>query len=295
MTFKKAVRQNAKIKLAITGASGSGKTYSALRLATGLAEHGRIALIDTENNSASLYAEDFGFDVASIVPPFTNDKFIQAIQQATEAGYDVVILDSASHAWEGILEYKDALDKRGGNSFTNWGEASKQYKGILNALLQSDIHLIACMRSKTEYVLESNEKGKQVPRKIGLAPIMRDGVEYEFSVVFNLDAGHNAMADKDRTGLFTDKLFQISEDTGQTISKWQKGGVDPSKALKDEFEALGAELYGEIWSNKRKELVRYISGGKHDNASHLSENQTSKLLVGMRRKMRPELEMDGKR
>ena len=175
------------------------------------------------------------------------------------------------------------------------GEASKQYKGILNALLQSDIHLIACMRSKTEYVLEPNEKGKQVPKKVGLAPIMRDGVEYEFTVAFNLDFAHQAMADKDRTGLFTDKLFQITEDTGRTIAEWLKGGVDPSQGLRKVLESLGTEIYAEAWDTKRKELVWHISGGKLDDASKLSESQIQRLMDGTQKKRRPEPEMVGVR
>ena len=231
--------------------------------------------------------------MASIEPPFTNDKFIQAIHQAEEAGYDVVILDSASHAWEGILEYKDALDKRGGNSFTNWGEASKQYKGILNALLQSDIHLIACMRSKTEYVLEPNEKGKQVPKKIGLAPIMRDGVEYEFTVVFNLDFAHQAMADKDRTGLFADKIFRITEDTGKTIIQWLQGGKDDRNTTLEQFELIGNDLYGIYWDEKKVELAEYISKGAQHSAEKLSEEQLQRLIEGMKRKMQPEAKING--
>ncbi|MBP3193893.1 ATP-binding protein [Natronogracilivirga saccharolytica] len=284
--FQKAKRSSAKIKLAITGPSGSGKTYSALRLATGLAESGRIAVLDTENNSASLYADDFDFDVAPISPPFTNDKFVKAIYQAVELGYEVIILDSASHFWEGILEYKDALDKRGGNSFGNWADANKQYKAILDALLQSDVHLIACLRSKTEYVVEKNEKGKSVPRKIGLAPIMRDGVEYEFTTVFQLDAAHQAMADKDRTGLFTDKIFLITEQTGQNIAGWLGGGkglVGPEKALLSEFEALGAQIYDD-WEAKKAEFCRYISGGEHSDPGRLGEDDYRTLIDGMKRK-----------
>ena len=281
--FEKAKRTNTKIKLAITGPSGSGKTYSALRLATGLAGDGKIAVLDTENNSASLYAGDFSFDVAAIEPPFTNDKFVKAINQAVELGYEVIILDSASHFWEGILEYKDALDKRGGNSFTNWAEANKQYKAIVNALLQSDVHLIACLRSKTEYVVEKNEKGKSVPKKIGLAPIMRDGVEYEFTTVFHLDPAHQAMADKDRTGLFTGEIFQITEQTGRDIARWLGVGVEPENGLQSEFEALGAQLYDD-WEAKKTEFCRYISGGRHEDESRLSDEEYRKLIDGMKHK-----------
>ncbi|MEX0681148.1 MAG: AAA family ATPase [Balneolales bacterium] len=293
--FQKAIRQNTKIKVAVTGASGSGKTYSALRLATGLAENGRIAVIDTENQSSSLYSEFFDFDICPISPPYTHDKFISAIKEAEVQGYNVVIIDSFSHCWEGTLSFKESLDARGGSTFGNWAEAGKRYKAVLNSKLQSNIHVIAAMRSKTEYLVEKDDKGRSVPKKLGLAPIARDGSEFEFAVVFNLDSAHQAMADKDRTNLFVDKIFQITEDTGRTISEWLKGGVDPSLSLQEELETIGTELYGEAWDSKRKELVRHISGGQLEEASHLSGNQIQRLIDGMRKKMRPEPEMDGVR
>lgn len=219
--FKKASRKRIKLKTAITGPAGSGKTTSSIRLARGLAgPDGKIALIDTENGSASLYSDRYDFDVCEIAPPFDHQKFVEAIEAAASAGYDVVIIDSASHFWEGILEYKDKLDRRGGNSFMNWNEAGRQFKGILNAVLQSPIHVICCLRSKIDYVIEQDGKGKALPKKVGLAPIMRDGVEYEFTTVFDIDLTHNAATSKDRTGLFTDRIFQITEETGEELAKW---------------------------------------------------------------------------
>jgi hypothetical protein len=224
--FQKATRKKAKLKLAITGSSGSGKTYGALRLASGMSE--KIAYIDTENSSASLYSDRFNFDVLDIAPPYNHEKFVEAIKMAVNGGYEVVVIDSASHFWEGVLAYKDALDKRGGNSYTNWNEAGNKFKGILDAVLQSPIHIICCMRSKMDYVLETNEKGKQVPRKIGLAPIMRDNIEYEFTTVFDVTMDHNTKTSKDRTGLFGDSIFQITEDTGKQLLTWlDKGEESP--------------------------------------------------------------------
>lgn len=219
--FTKASRKRIKLKTAITGPAGSGKTTSGIRLARGLAgPDGKVAVIDTENGSASLYSDRYDFDVCEITPPFDHQKFVEAIDAAVASGYDVVILDSASHFWEGILEYKDKLDRRGGNSFMNWNEAGRQFKGILNAVLQSPIHVICCLRSKIDYVVEQDGKGKATPKKVGLAPIMRDGVEYEFTTVFDVDLSHNAATSKDRTGIFTDKIFQITEDTGKELADW---------------------------------------------------------------------------
>lgn len=218
--FNKATRKGKFIKLAITGPAGSGKTYSALRLAKGLSENGKIALIDTENESASLYATDFDFDVVNVEAPYEINKLVQPVKTALEHGYDTLVIDSATHFWNGILEYKTKLDKRGGNSFANWSDANVHYDLFLRAILFSKIHVIVCMRSKMEYVLQENEKGKAVPQKIGTAPIMRDGVEYEFTTVFDLDMNHQAMASKDRTNIFGDSIFQISEDTGLQFQRW---------------------------------------------------------------------------
>lgn len=218
--FTKAARKGSHLKLAITGPAGSGKTYSALRLAKGITQNGRIALIDTENQSASLYATDFDFDVVHVEPPFTMDKLTKPTVAALEADYDVLIIDSASHFWNGVLEYKSQLDKRGGNSYTNWAEANKNYDLMIRAILFSKIHVIVCMRSKMEYVLEENDRGKQVPKKVGMAPIMRDGVEYEFTTVFDLDIAHQAQVSKDRTKLFGEMIFQITESTGLQLRSW---------------------------------------------------------------------------
>ena len=227
-TFKPATRHAVKLKLGLMGPSGSGKTFSALRLAHGLCAGGRVALLDTENGSASLYADRFQFDVLEMHSPFTVQKFMAAIQDATTAGYDCLILDSISAEWQELLTEKEALDARGGNSFTNWASITKKHEEFKKAFLQSSIHLIACMRSKQEYVLQTNEKGKQAPIKVGMGAVQREGFEYEASIVFDLDMQHNAKASKDRSSLFSDNdLFQITEDTGKTLLEWLKKGGAP--------------------------------------------------------------------
>lgn len=232
--FKKAERQKVKLKLAITGPSGSGKTYSANRLARGLVgPNGRIALIDTENGSASLYADRFDFDVMNIEDKTDHTLYGEAITAAAKAGYDCLILDSFSHVWEAILDYKTRLDGRGGNSYTNWAEAGKRFRQVLDAILISDMHVICCLRSKTEYVLEENEKGKHVPRKVGMAPIMRDGIEFEFTTVFDLDFVHNAQTSKDRTGIFHEQIFQITEETGEQLVQWLNGAKAEKPVVKE--------------------------------------------------------------
>ena len=231
--FTKAKRTGSYIKLAITGPSGSGKTYSALRLARGLSPNGKIAYIDTENESASLYSSTFDFDTVNVEAPYEINKLVNPIREALSQKYEVLIVDSATHFWNGILEYKDKLDKRGGNSFANWNEANKHYDLFLRAILFSKIHVVVCMRSKMEYVLQENERGKQVPQKVGMAPIMRDGVEYEFTAVFDLDMHHQAQTSKDRTNLFGDRIFQITENTGALIMRWLSESDDQQEEAKN--------------------------------------------------------------
>jgi len=240
--FKKATRKAAKIKLAVTGASGSGKTFSSLRLAKGLADGKKVAVIDTENGSASLYSDRFDFDTVDLSPPFTHDKFITAISAAEGAGYEVLVIDSASHIWEGILEYKSKLDGRGGNSYTNWADAGNKFKGILDAVLQSKLHVICCLRSKMDHVIDKDSSGRTTIKKVGMAPIMRDGIEYEFTTVLDVDMSHQASASKDRTGMFTDKIFQVTEDTGKAIAKWLSTGEVVADAPKPTSDPLDVQI-----------------------------------------------------
>lgn len=207
---------------------------SALRLAIGLlwGTDKRIAFLDTENESASLYAppegeaadgvKTFDFDSIPVKPPYDSDKFLNGAKAAVANGYGALVIDSASHFWKGILAFKDQLDRRGGNSYTNWGDADKKFDPVIEEFLQSPLHVICCMRSKMDYVIEENAKGKQAPRAVGLAPIMRDNIAYEFTAVFDVAMDHTAKTSKDRTGLFGDRIFQVTEDTGREIAAWLK-------------------------------------------------------------------------
>lgn len=222
--FQRAERKRVKLKIGITGPSGSGKTYSALAMATGIGE--KIALVDTERDSASLYSDRFTFDALNIEPPYTIPKYIDAMKAAEAEGYDVCIVDSLSHAWAGdggILSKKAAMDSRGGNSFTNWGQLTPEQERLVATILSLNIHLICTLRSKQEYVLETNDKGKQVPRKVGMSPIQRDGMEYEFTTVFDAGMDHQVSVSKDRTNLFGGQYFQIDKSTGQKLIDWLNG------------------------------------------------------------------------
>jgi hypothetical protein len=244
MIIQKAQRKAVKLKLAITGLTGSGKTMGAILLAKGLASQGKILVIDTENQSASLYSDHpitkhIDYDVLNIDAPFTVDKYLKALSMGVEAGYEVIVIDSISHQWDaegGSMDKKHTLDMKGGNSFTNWRGIKKEANTFQSKLLSAPVHIVVTMRSKMEYVLETNEKGKQTPRKVGLAPVQMDGIEYEFTTVFDMSADKTYSITKDRTGLFEGKVERISEKTGQQIKEWLSSG-------KEEVKASTAELF----------------------------------------------------
>lgn len=245
--FQKAQRKQAKLKIALTGPSGSGKTYSGLAIATGLGK--KIALIDTENCSASLYSDKFEFDVLELAPPYTIDKYRAAIRDAIKGGYEVLVVDSISHAWAGeggLLEQKEQLDARGGNSYTNWGKITKQHEAFKSEILNADIHMICTMRSKQDYSVEKDDKGKTSIKKVGLAPVQRDGMEYEFTAVLDLAMDHSAEASKDRTGLFDRKIFTPTRETGVALSNWLAGGVAPTKTPEPAQETRRIKNYEDV-------------------------------------------------
>lgn len=229
--FKRAVRSKVWLKVGLMGPSGSGKTYSALKLAKGLAEGGKIAAIDTENGSLSLYADMVEVDVLDIAHPFEPKKAIAAIKEATEAGYRVLIVDSMTHFWKWILEYKESLDRSGGSQYTNWGKAKPFFEQLKDALNQCPMHVICCMRAKDEYAIEKNDRGKDVPKKLGMGAIMEPGAEYEYTLVFDIGMDHNATASKDRTSLFDGEFHKISEATGGRLLEWLAGGAGEIQVL----------------------------------------------------------------
>ena len=233
--FRKAERSKAKLRLGICGPAGSGKTWNSLVLAKGLG--GRTALIDSENGSGDLYASSFDYDILSIQAPFTCEKYVAAIKAAEQEGYDNIIIDSLSHAWSGdggILDQQGKAADKDKNSYTAWRHVTPRHNSLVEAMLQSKCHVIATMRSKVEYVLteESNRHGNKVmvPKKIGMAPIQREGMDFEFTVVLDVDAEHDAKASKDRTSLFSDpQPFRITETTGKSLHEWLNSGKDVLK------------------------------------------------------------------
>lgn len=227
--FNKASKKQSRLRLALMGPSGAGKTYTSLAIMSGLIGPGkRVAVIDTERGSASKYSDTFDFDVCEL-DSYDPRNYIEAIDYAANCGhYDAIVIDSLSHAWtgkDGILDKIDA--KRGnGNDFTAWRSVTPQHNALVEALCNCRIHLAVTMRTKMEYVLEENEKGKKVPRKIGLAPVQRDGLEYEFDVVMDMDADNYGTVSKSRCEALTGKRFhKPNGEVSKILRAWLTDGV----------------------------------------------------------------------
>lgn len=227
--FRKAERKQTFLKIGISGTSGSGKTYSALKIAYGITKDwNKVAVIDTENGSAELYSHLGEYSVCSITPPFTPQKYIEAINNAVECGFEVLIIDSLSHAWTGeggLLDIQDKATKasKSGNSFNAWREVTPLHNKLVDTILQAKCDVIITTRAKSEYVI-NEDNGKKNYKKIGLAPIFRDGLEYEMTVFFEISQEHIASSSKDRTGLFDGLNFVPSEDTGNLLLEWRNNG-----------------------------------------------------------------------
>jgi hypothetical protein len=218
MQLRHSQRRAAKMRLALQGASGSGKTYSSLLLACGMAsDWTKIAVIDTENGSADLYAHLGAYNVLSLSEPYNPEKYIDAIGICESAGMEVIIIDSISHCWDYLLDFHANLQ---GNSFANWAKVTPRQNAFIQRILTSSAHVICTMRSKQDYVL-SDKNGKMVPEKVGLKAVQRDNVDYEFTAVLDIAMNHKATTSKDRTGLFTGRPeFLITPAVGQAILKW---------------------------------------------------------------------------
>ena len=263
MEIRTAECRKAKLRLGITGPAGSGKTYGALQIAFGLG--GRIVLIDTENGSGDLYAELGDYDVCTLEAPYSVQKYLEAINLCEKSGYNVIIIDSLSHAWAGsggLLDMQGHLADSM-NSFSAWRKVTPLHNRLIDAMLSSKCHIIATMRSKTDYIQTENERGRTEIKKVGLAPVQRDGMEYEFGLVFDLSMNHMATVSKDRTGLFDGKVFMLTTETGEALREWLNTGKD-YVSIRDQVKSL-YELYLAHYENdaeKAKEAMLAVTNGK---------------------------------
>lgn len=295
--FQPATKRRAKLRLALTGPSGSGKTWSALRVATGIG--GRIAVIDTERGSASLYSDLFIFDVCEIEPPYSPTKYIAALQAAETAGYNVLVIDSLSHVWAGeggVLESVDARQQAGGNKYTAWGQGTKDQNMLINAILGSGCHLITTIRSKQDYAIETGANGKTVIRKLGMAPVQRDGVEYEFATVLDIGMDHLArvgISGKDRTRLFEGRApALLTEKDGEALAVWLDAGAamrgPPAPTTEDVRSAIVHALRELDWINEEVSTLLAEHGAVK--AADVPESKRAAVIAALKASHTPDPE-----
>ncbi len=285
--FKRAVKSQAKARIGLIGPSGSGKTYTALLLAQTMGQ--RIAVIDTEHGSASKYADEFQFDTLELAN-FHPQNYIDGIKAAGQAGYDVIIIDSLSHAWAGSggaleLADKGAL-KYSGNRFAAWRDVTPLHNQLIEAMLSSPAHVIATMRSKMEYIQTQDSKGKTIIRKVGMAPIQRDGMEYEFDIVGDLDIDHNLIISKTRCRALDGVVInKPGKELAETVKAWLSDGEPlpdkPTDAQSTRMMALVKEL-----ALDGSYMARLISDeygkGKYNELTQEEAEGLNELLEGMR-------------
>lgn len=254
MQLKKATRKQVKLKVGFSGASGFGKTYSALLMAYGVTgDWSKIAVIDTENGSADLYANLGEYNTLTLAPPFSPERYIEAIETCENAGVEVIIIDSITHEWEGEGGCLDIQEKLGGR-YQDWAKVTPRHKAFINAILQSKCHVFTTVRRKQDYEMNKDDKGRTTVQKVGTKEVTREGFEYEITLNFEfVNDNHMVKASKDRTGLFMNKPeFVITPETGVQLMKWANEGVDEAKYLADSIRnASSREELITIWNNNK--------------------------------------------
>jgi hypothetical protein len=304
--FQPAVKTESKLRMAIAGPSGSGKTYTALSVAAALVPGGKVAVIDTEHGSAAKYADLFTFDVANAAPPYHPDGLIKLVTFAANSGYDVVIVDSTSHYWNGaggILDIKDDIERkmRNPNSYTSWKDVTPIHQRMVDTLVGVNAHVIVTMRSKQDYVLVE-KNGKQVPQKVGMAPVQRDGFEYEFDVMLDMDIKNVGHVTKTRCPALTDVDFvKPGADLAAILREWltgaapeqapppvvftpqappapvkpaaQPAAVDPVATFVARVQSSPAVAAISFKNGRLTDWVNFVTGGKFDpaHADYLAE------------------------
>lgn len=267
LRFAPAEKQKAKLRLGIYGPSGAGKMLTALRLATGM-DCGKIALIDTEQGSASLYADRYTFDVLNL-PKADIETYTEAIRVASKAGYPILIIDSLTHAWQNLLERVDQIAKSRyrGNKWSAWSEATPMHRSLVTALLTYSGHVIATMRTKTEWATNKGDDGKVRPTRIGLAPEQGKGIEYEFSLLMEITPEHVITVTKDRTGEFQDQAIEKpGEELGALLMEWLNSGAEPKPEPEPEPQPKQdtQPMGGVAWVTDQRYLERFWAWATKD-------------------------------
>ena len=270
--FKKATKHQSRLRLALSGPSGCGKTYSALNIAQSLGR--RIAVIDTEHGSASKYADRFEFDVCELKDCHPGN-YINLLREAAQAEYEVIIIDSLSHAWFWELDQTSQAQ----NSFAAWGDVRKLERALVQEMLGSPAHIIGTMRTKTEWVLEENQKGKTPPRKVGMAPIQASGIEYEFDLAGEMDLNHILSISKSRCPALANTTHaNPGESLADTLMLWLSDGspMEESGESKGRRVRLAREAAGLDLESVRNLIMAEFDG--RTNPRQLSSSDCDRLV-----------------
>ena len=285
--FQKAEKKKSFLRLGIAAPSGGGKTYTALRIAMGIANKtgGKIAFIDTEKGSASLYADKFGFDVLEIGKPYQVDKYLDGIKQAEDAGYSVLVIDSMTHGWKQIVEEVELLSntKYKGNSYRAWGDlkGTPQYEKWVEAMLSFKGHIIMTSRSKTEYAQEKQD-GKTVISKVGLGIQNRGDFEYECTMFMEGTHDHYFTFTKDRTGKYQDCIIQKpSEQLGEDLIDWLNSGAEIKETLSDIIFKIDSKIIRlmTLEENKPKIKDAIVDAGCTTRIAEITDIELAKKVL----------------
>lgn len=257
MQLRKATRQKAKLRIGLSGASGSGKTYSAILLASGISDISKVAFIDTENGSADLYSNLGDFNVITLQAPFSPERYIEAIKVCEDAGMETIIIDSVSHEWDGVGGCLEIQEKLGGK-YQDWAKVTPRHKKFIEKILESPCHVITCSRRKQDYDMVKGSNGRLQVQKVGLKEVQRDGFEYELTIAFEINDLNMVKASKDRTQLFADvPEFKITKETGEQLLSWANNGIEKI----DPRPVLTEEIFNEKVSDIATNLIK--SGKQH--------------------------------
>ena len=281
LTITKAKKEQICVKALISGPSGSGKSYSALRVASGIAERvgdgTRIGYIGTEGMRDKLYANEFDYDLISL-EEYSPEYYIAALDAFLDAGYKVIIVDSMTHLWNWIQEQVQ-LTTKGDNTFQAWGKFKKENKKVIEKILLADAHIIVTARGKDEYVLEANSRGKMAPRKVGVGAQQDKDIEYEYMVTWMIDQDtHLAEAVKDNTHIFEGKIQILDEKSGAALYDWANDG-DPVKSPAQRAEEIKkiqdaiTEKATQLGGSKNAKMMEWYKetfNGNHKNDKDLN-------------------------
>lgn len=280
MELRKAKRQQAKLRIGFSWPSWSGKTYSALQVAFWLCwDWEKIAVIDTENQSADLYSHLWEYNTLTLESPFSPERYIQAIKSCEDAGMEVIIIDSITHEWDGAWGIIELSNQMQWNSFACWWKLTPRHNAFLNAILQSSCHILTTVRRKQEYALNKDEKtGKSTVEKLWLKEVTRDGFEYELTINFDIDReNHLATASKDRTWLFDGRDFVLlTPEIWQEIRKWNLSW-EKVKSKEEVSQELFTEYFEKIQSCQDLESLKNVFAEVNGNKTKFTEKHLQEL------------------